>query len=413
MQSLLIENRDLRNKERKVLVFMLRFMLGIISPNALNAKLRNASPAKDLQILRSNAYNSSRRNRVHSLIAIFHLCGVSRNLVADILHVRRETITKYLRLYGRSGVDALFAPRKEIKKFEDPQYKNTLFAVLHSPPRDYGFNRTTWRRKDLHTAMARLGMPIGKNYIDRIIKNAGYRFLKAKKVLTSNDPHYREKVDRIHQILARLGRSERFFSIDEFGPVAVKRHGGRRLVGPSEHPTVPQIQKSKGCLIITAALELSRNQVTHFYSDSKNSGEMIKLLEVLLHQYRKCTKLYLSWDMAGWHASKAFEKKIREINTRKYRRTQRTPIVKLAPLPAGAQFLNVIESVFNGLAVSVIHNSDYESVDAAKAAINRHFMERNLHFRENPKRAGNKIWGKERVPCVFEEGHNCKDPRFR
>ena len=87
--------------------------------------------------------------------------------------------------------------------------------------------------------------------------------------------------------------------------------------------------------------------------------------------------------------------------------------MELAPLPARAQFLNVIESLFSGLAVSVIHNSDYPSVDDAKAAIDRYFAERNAYFKEHPKRAGNKIWGRERVPGTFQEGQNCKNPRFR
>jgi hypothetical protein len=107
--------------------------------------------------------------------------------------------------------------------------------------------------------MARIGMPIGKKRIGTIIRNAGYRFMKARTVLTSNDPQYREKVDRIHLILSTLKPRERFFSIDEFGPFAVKQQGGRRLVGPGEYPTVPQFQRSKGRLIITAALELSTN----------------------------------------------------------------------------------------------------------------------------------------------------------
>jgi hypothetical protein len=59
----------------------------------------------------------------------------------------------------------------------------------------------------------------------------------------------------------------------------VKRHQGRQLVAPGEVATVPQWQKSKGVLIMTAALELSTNQVTHFYSEKKNTDEMIKLLD--------------------------------------------------------------------------------------------------------------------------------------
>jgi hypothetical protein len=87
--------------------------------------------------------------------------------------------------------------------------------------------------------------------------------------------------------------------------------------------------------------------------------------------------------------------------------------IELAPLPAGAQFLNVIESIFSGMSRAIIHNSDYPSLGAAKAAIDRYFGERNSHFAENPKRAGSKIWGKELVPGEFSDGQNCKDPAYR
>jgi hypothetical protein len=87
--------------------------------------------------------------------------------------------------------------------------------------------------------------------------------------------------------------------------------------------------------------------------------------------------------------------------------------VKTAPLPAGAQFLNVIESVFSGMARAIIHNSDYPSIEAAKDAIDRYFADRNANFHRYPKRAGQRIWGKERVPTEFLEGQNCKDPQYR
>jgi hypothetical protein len=88
-------------------------------------------------------------------------------------------------------------------------------------------------------------------------------------------------------------------------------------------------------------------------------------------------------------------------------------LVELVPLPASAQFLNVIESVFSGMARSIIHGSNYESKDAAIAAINQYFAERNDNFRANPRRAGNKIWGKERTVSEFSSSHNCKDPAYR
>src|SRR5947207_10219274 len=89
------------------------------------------------------------------------------------------------------------------------------------------------------------------------------------------------------------------------------------------------------------------------------------------------------------------------------------PLVELAPLPAGAQFLNVIESVFSGMARAIIANSNYGSIDEARTAIDRYVQERNEKFRCSPRRAGGTIWGKEREPSRFSEANNCKDPLYR
>ena len=167
----------------------------------------------------------------------------------------------------------------------------------------------------------------------------------------------------------------------------------------------------QGLPILTAALELSGNQVHHFYSLKKNTTEMIKMMHFLLDRYPNKRTIYLSWDAASWHVSKRLEREIASHNETAIARGM--PIVKTAPLPAGAQFLNVIEFVFSGMARAIIHNSDYASVEHAKQAIERHFSERNAHFRKSPRRAGKKIWGLERELPEFSLSNNCKDPRYR
>jgi hypothetical protein len=160
-----------------------------------------------------------------------------------------------------------------------------------------------------------------------------------------------------------------FFSIDEFGPFSVKIRGGTALVPGDQIRTIPQKQKSKGSLICTAALELSSNQITHFYSKKKNTKEMIKLLRRLLIIYRTQKRIFLSWDSASWHTSKSLFTTVDEMNSDKFRERHNTPSVELAPLPSGAQFLNVIESVFSGMSRAILHNSNYGSVQECKAAI--------------------------------------------
>lgn len=131
---------------------------------------------------------------------------------------------------------------------------------------------------------------------------------------------------------------------------------------------------------------------------------MIKLLRRLLIRYKNEKRIFLSWDAASWHASKSLYRVVDEMNGDKFRNRHSTPLIELMPLPSGAQFLNVIESVFSGMSRAILHNSNYGSVQECKTAIDSYFAERNLAFFEHPKRAGKKIWGKEPVEPVFREG---------
>ena len=350
------------------------------------------------------------RDRKKALAVLGSLKGIRTAVIARCLQMSRKTVARYSSCFASGGLDALL-PVKAARPKGDPERKQLLFSLLHSPPSAHGINRTSWRMNDLHRIMAESGQRTSKKRIRTFIKTAGFKWRKAKIVLTSNDPEYHAKVEVIKQILSGLKEDEAFFSIDEYGPFAIKRKGGSKRVGPGENYVVPQYQKSKGWLILTAALELSRNQITHFYSLKKNTEEMIKMADLLRAEYRTCRTIYLSWDAASWHISKKLFSHLDEINQRA---TQNGfPIVKTAPLPAGAQFLNVIESVFSGMAKGIIHNSDYPSAEAAKDAIDRYFKERNDHFLQCPKRAGRKIWGQERVPSEFSEANNCKDPLYR
>lgn len=354
--------------------------------------------------------NRIKRNRALTVLGV--KAGFSLRSIASALRINRHSCSKYLSNYKELGVSGLLKRKKSKNhKFDDPALKDAVFALIHEPPSNYNFNRTTWRMEDFRAALTRNGYSACPDVLRKILKTAGYRWRKAKVVLTSQDPEYSQKLKNIQEILSGLTKNDVFFSIDEFGPFAVKLQGGRSLVGPGVVPTVPQFQKSKGCLIMTAALELSTNQVTHFYSKKKNTAEMIKLMDILLNQYADRERIFLSWDAASWHISKKLHSHIDHHNGEKH--ANALPQVHTAPLPSGAQFLNVIESIFSGMARAIIHNSNYASVDHARAAIDRYFAERNAKFLAEPSRAGKKIWGSERELAVFSPSSNFKDPLYR
>jgi transposase len=378
----------------------------------LDALRRETGDVPDVTILLQRLYDGHLPDRNRSMVVLASRRGLSSGMVCSFLAIDKETRRKYLRRFEDGGQDALFARQtRSTRKFDNEAVRQAVFGLLHEPPSNYGINRTTWIMRDLSRVLREMGRPACPEVIRRITKAAGYRWRKARVVLTSSDPDYTDKLDRIRSILSGLRPDEAFFSIDEFGPFAVKMKPGRALSAPGEQRVVPQWQKSRGCMIMTAALELSGNQVTHFYSPKKNTVEMIRMMELLVERYRDRRKLYLSWDAASWHISKRLHQRVKEHNAAVLGGDG--PEVETAPLPSGAQFLNVIESVFSGMARSIIHNSDYKTLDEAKAAIDRHFADRNAHFMLHPKRAGRKIWGKERELADFSEANNCKDPRYR
>ena len=119
-----------------------------------------------------------------------------------------------------------------------------------------------------------------------------------------------------------------------------------------------------------------------------------------------CLSHSLSWDAASWHISKKLLAHLKELN--KHAKPDGYPVIKTAPLPAGAQFLNVIESVFSGMARAIIHNSDYPSVEAAKEAIDVYFSERNAHFSKHPKRRGKRSGEWSACRANFAKGKTAK-----
>jgi transposase len=402
-----LEVRRFRESEQK---WMISLTQGQLGTEEISRTISDTISKEGISSLLTCICNQPLKYRNRAVAILSYHRHIRAAQVASFLGVSHSSVDDWIRKFAQHGCDVLLPFASEYYKAKDKNYRDAVFQIIHAPPSAHGINRTTWRQKDIQSIMAKLGLPISRHNIRKIIKDAGYCYRKAKKVLTSTDPNYKEKLKEITRTLQNLGPKEKFLSIDEYGPFAIKIQGGRSLVPRGHARTVPQRQRSKGALIITGALELSTNQITHFYSPAKNTSEMVKLLHRLVDMYADQECIYFSWDAASWHASKALYTSVREINDIK---GDECPQVKLVPLPSCPQFLNVIESVFSGMARAIIHNSDFPSLEAAQKAIDKYFAERNEHFSKHPKRAGQKIWGDERIPSEFSVSHNCKDPKYR
>nr|WP_082855799.1 IS630 family transposase [Mucilaginibacter sp. L294] len=364
--------------------------------------------------------NKWRKGNDHRLwqVAVLLLTPYTYHSMGELsgkIECGRHSMLAWLRLYNEKGLAALSRPgsKKPItqeRKDEIEKKKDEVIHLLRQQPKSYGIDKPAWTITDLAFVYSKQsGSAISHSTVSLYLKDRGVRFKRSREVISSTDPDFREKYEAIQEILANLGKNDKFFSIDEYGPCSVRPKGGRQLTVRGEQPVYQKVDRGKGWFICTCALELSTNQLTWFYSRKKNTDEMIKLIAVLVAQYKKQDKLYMSWDAASWHASQQLLDYLAIINEKAYRALNQTPEVILAPLPARAPHLNIIESVFSGMSRSVIRNSDYESVIECRTAIDNYFTKRNLHYQENPKKAGNKIWGKEKVKPVFDKANICRN----
>jgi transposase len=271
------------------------------------------------------------------------------------------------------------------------QVKAQILEIFHHPPSDYGINRASWNGDSLAIALrSTFGTQISATTARRAVRASGYTMRRARQVLTSADPEYREKVEILLQTLQTLSDTEMLFFVDELGPLAVKKYGGRAFAKAGDL-VVPQHQVPKGSVLLAGAVSATTNQMTWCYVGAKDTKAMVDLIEILFNQHHDTTCLYITWDAASWHDSSALVDWLDTFN-RQTTVSKDGPLLMLVPLPSCSQFLNVIESVFGVMKKAVVHHSDYRNPQQMKAVISRHFRERNEHFTKNPKRAGNKIW---------------------
>lgn len=308
-------------------------------------------------------------------------------------HAAERTIYHWLHNFNKDRLESIkihiHAPAKEKEKAER---QTRVIDIVHKMPSLYGINRTTWTYGAIAEAYQKeYGSPISIGKIQGVIHNTDYSWRRARRVLTSPDPEYREKVEKLLDTLQGLKEGERFFFIDEVGPYRVKKYGGRILMPKNQTPELPEYQKSRGKIQFVAALEAVTNQMSWLFTPDKTAVSMIALFEKIVLNYTNCPVAYFTWDAISVHSAKSIVEWISAHN-----KTGKSPHIDVVPLPSKSQFLNVIEAVFGGMKKAVICNSDYATPHDMQEAIARHFEERNTFYRENPKKAGNKLWDRQK-----------------
>src|SRR5215471_20916631 len=69
--------------------------------------------------------------------------------------------------------------------------KTRILALIHGRPQSFAINRASWNLPSLTAAYSSCyGEPISESTVGRLIRKAGYKVKKARRVLSSPDPEY-------------------------------------------------------------------------------------------------------------------------------------------------------------------------------------------------------------------------------
>jgi transposase len=195
-----LEVREFRESEQK---WMISLTQGQFGSDEVSRTVGDTVSREDIGSLLTCICNQPLKYRNRAVAILSYHRHIRVGQVASFLGVSHSSVDDWIRKFAQHGCDSLLPFASEYRKAKDNSYRDAVFEILHAPPSVHGINRTTWRQKDIQSIMAQLGLPISRHNIRKIIKDAGYCYRKAKKVLTSTDPNYKDKLKEITRTLQR------------------------------------------------------------------------------------------------------------------------------------------------------------------------------------------------------------------
>jgi transposase len=180
---------------------------------------------------------SNNKKHWQKAVTILESRNLSPKNIAAKIERSENDVEKWIQAFNRFGLDGLKKPdgrRGPVKSREREkraamrdQKVRRILEIVHAKPSAYGINRSSWNRPSIVRAYKQVhNETISVGYTGHLLRQFGYAIRKARKVLTSPDPHYREKVDLLLSTLQNLKPGELFFFVDELGPIRVQKYGG-------------------------------------------------------------------------------------------------------------------------------------------------------------------------------------------
>jgi len=143
-------------------LYVLKLLQGQVSKIDLQKRFAGKLPAADIHTLHEVILHKPLKYRNRAITVLLYVANIAPYAISRFLFLHLATVNSYIECYEASGIAKLLSKRQSVtKKYEDPQYKEALFKILHTPPSAYDINRTTWKMDDLQRMMIFEGYGLG------------------------------------------------------------------------------------------------------------------------------------------------------------------------------------------------------------------------------------------------------------
>lgn len=351
--------------------------------------LRGAERRQLTRIVR--AHTSEQRYVLRARIVLGAALGRNNCEIADEMGCDRETVRKWRRRFAvmrMGGLDD--SPRSgRPPRFSSTQKHDVFSMVVGAPPAPYA----RWTVDLLASELKRQGIvpAISPETVSLWLRSADVKPHRIKYWLTSNDPDFKQKKDRIVDIYLNPPTDGVVVSIDEKTSIqALERWRRQYATAPGRVRRLDFEYKRHGVVNLIAAFNVGTGNVIGECVDKNDSAAFIVFVRRIMEVYPS-GKLYLILDNGSTHRSKETTAFFAEHS-------------RLVPVftPTHASWLNQVEIWFSLLSRQALRHVTFTSREELRDRILQYIETYNATSRafnwtsKGQPLAGNQVKAKPR-----------------
>ncbi len=130
--------------------------------------------------------------------------------IASLLFSSEDTVARCIHEFNRSGLEGIL-PQERVGRPAKitEEYLKTLLELVESAPRDLDYPFSTWTAELLAMALKeRTGLEVSESSVRRSLHGQGYSMQRPVLSVSSPDPEYEQKVERLQELQRRAEAGE-------------------------------------------------------------------------------------------------------------------------------------------------------------------------------------------------------------